>query len=69
MKKLTAKDIIRLANEGKCVLLRGGRMPAAFLQNMQFRLVMQYIEQGVYPYKKKKEDAPWTKGPMMEMID
>lgn len=66
MKKLTAKDIIRLANEGKCVMVQGGRMPAAFLQNMQFRWVMKYIEQGVYPYKKKKkEEAPWPKGELI----
>lgn len=57
MKKLlTAQDLIRLAQEKKCVTFsfRSGRMPAAFLNCMQFNIVMRFLESGVYEYVKKK---------------
>lgn len=58
MKKLTPKDINRLAMDKKCVSIphiRCTRMPAAFLQNMQFSIVMRYVEAGVYEYKPNKK--------------
>jgi hypothetical protein len=63
MKKLEPSDIGRLALAKKCVSIPHiscAKMPAAFLQNMQFSIVMRYIGYGVYEYRpKKKVKAPW----------
>lgn len=67
MKKLTAQDLIRLAQEKKSVTITmGGRMPAAFLISMQFNRVMSYLDQGVYEYKKKKNPPPFKTGGLIK---
>jgi hypothetical protein len=72
MKKLKPYELLLLALDRKCVTIpkaRIPRMPAAFLQNMQFAVVMRYIEMGVYEYRtKKKAVAPWPKGELIKMI-
>lgn len=58
MTKLTPSDIARLALERKAVSIPNAnipRMPAAFIQNMQFRQVMQFIDMGCYEYEPKKK--------------
>lgn len=47
------ETICRLANEGKAVIYRGGRTPAAFIQNFQARFLYNEIQrQLIYQYKK-----------------
>lgn len=70
MKKLTAEDIVRLANDKKSFIISSprSRIPAAFLQNMPFRLVMRYLASGVYEYKvNEKVEAPWPKGELLKL--
>ncbi len=70
MKKLKPEDITRLALNRKCVTIphiRCHKMPAAFLQNMQFAIVMRYINNGVYEYRpKNKVKAPWPDGELIK---
>jgi hypothetical protein len=65
MKKLTAEDILKLALEKKAITIPKASvscMPAAFLQCMQFHVVMRFVNLGVYEYKKKnKSKTPWKK--------
>lgn len=56
MKRLTAKGVYAMAIRRKAVIIpsiNSKRMPAAFLISMPFYLVMRYISNGVYEYKKK----------------
>lgn len=55
MKKLTPSDLIRLALDKKAVVTSApkGRIPAAFLISMQFRMVMRYLDSGCYEYTPK----------------
>lgn len=47
------KTIVELANKGKCVIYRGGRLPAAFIQNFQARHLQNEIDRKViFHYKK-----------------
>lgn len=47
------ETICKLANEGKAVIYRGGRTPAAFIQNFQARFLYNEIQkQLIYHYKK-----------------
>jgi len=51
------KTIVRLANEGKAVVVDFYRVPAAFIQNWQFRMIMNLIRNKklyTYKYKEKK---------------
>mgnify|MGYP001558323130 CR=1 FL=1 len=47
------KTIVELASKQKCVIYRGARVPAAFIQNFQARHLQNEIEQKViFHYKK-----------------
>lgn len=58
-KKLTPDDVLRLASEKKAISvpsLNIDKMPAAFLQNMPFRIVMErFLKAGAYEYISKKK--------------
>ena len=50
----TVEEIVKLANEGKCVIFKtsghseGRRIPAAFVQNYQARLLVSQIRARYY---------------------
>lgn len=46
----TIVEVIQMANQGKCVVYRGGRIPAAFVQNFQARHLYNEIKAGVLFY-------------------
>lgn len=51
---------MHLANQGKCVVYRGGRIPAAFIQNFQARHFYNEIKAGVifyYIYKNAPDES------------
>lgn len=56
MKKLTAEELDKLSIDKKSVSIPSincKHMAAAFLVSMPFRLVMRYINAGVYEYTPK----------------
>lgn len=50
------KEIILLANEGKCCYYRGGKTPAAFIQNFQARYLQNEVDSHVLYYYLTKAD-------------
>lgn len=52
---MTANQLMKLAQQGKCVVWLSGRhMPAAFLISMHFRDVMNSLG-AIKPYKRKNK--------------
>jgi len=48
------ETVVRLVNEGKAIVMDSHRMPAAFIQNWPFRMIMNLIKnEKLYTYKYK----------------
>jgi hypothetical protein len=56
------KRIIELANQAKCVVYRGGRTPAGFIQCFQARFLQQEIDRHViFEYIKQQHNVKSTR--------
>jgi hypothetical protein len=55
----TVEQLEELAKAGKCVNWHGRHIPASGVLNMQARIVLRHIKQGLFEHKPKpKKDFP-----------